>query len=1150
MTDVSPLIVPIDVEALVVNDAVRGDAFQRWSYNYRELELNGSAEPPPFGAVDAQFTAQAGTIVQGSTTVSEYYNGNYVKWRLPAALRRGAQDSAAATTTFPKVPNRWLVIRDGAVAWLVESDAPRTPGTPATYAAEGADFLTATGEPTTIGRALALDASGWAEPGTPTYLTAVAPGNLGFSAYQPACLNVFSLVDQTAAGAAGPWTYTVIGWHSVAEDDPLNGVAPEDFAQALTGLGWTLPDGTDPGFSASSTLYVGTVTGVGADGAVSAGGAPPAGDVAVAVGPSSARALTTLVAQQAQAAHAAVDAELLEALVLDLVRAYDQPDGPAEVAAATFASGFKTTTGGTAWAAVPVGGTDAPAPPPLTPTQQTAVDALNQAQAAADAAARTLAALRRRLYDLWFLYELLPAPETSLTQADLAPQLDPTVADGAAGRVVAAAADAAATAQSASALAAAPPPGYTYKSVQRPPFQQAADPVILLANAGAPEIADPAAQLECRLTSQLLSGYTTAAGATVDAATDPVAAPAIGALTGAPWPSSLLGALLADAAFAAQLPAGATPTPAGAVAGPGLSAWGTQPWRPLYLMWRAKYYAIEHDVAGAPAWTFADGAYAWNGAGAAPTQAAVQVQGRILLTPQASVTVGARLQTLLDTTPGLSGEEREALTALQGYVRSADAWDLLSQALDGFTDQLLQRSTGAYPSPALSAPASTPPLSQLIGGGIGNPPAPGGVDVFQAWRSGQLELIDLALVDEWGQAIFVADQSDFPQLVLHRPDEWLPAPASVLAPQPDPLVQLPPALLQGARLNFDLVAATDDSRVLGPGGGVDPICGWILPNHVDQALSVYDATGTALGELGVGLAGAAGDAAPQQAIVWRPIGGTTFDTVAALPHLGPLLTLLRAGTAAGLTAFLEAVDETLWTTVPSGATMDADLATLSGRPLAMVRARLGFELEGPPATDPSWAHALAPVATPAPGWSYAVQLGNLAQLGDGLVGYFDGDDYDTMYMVAGSGVPDAPALQPIGSGRGVIGLTLDGSTEAYVSMLVDPWAAVHATSAILPVVSVAVPPALVADALGRMDLSFRAGPLLTTQRATDAGTALAVPAPAGRGSWTWTDPSGASIPLVAPDTLARFDGAPPVLRWGRLDLAAAFAPPSPKGPSS
>ena len=429
------------------------------------------------------------------------------------------------------------------------------------------------------------------------------------------------------------------------------------------------------------------------------------------------------------------------------------------------------------------------------------------------------------------------------------------------------------------------------------------------------------------------------------------------------------------------------------MAGPGLSAWGTQPWRPLYLMWRAKYYAIEHDVAGAPAWTFANGAYAWNGTGAAPTQSAVQVQGRILLTPQASVTVGARLQTLLDTTPGLSDEERQALTALQGYVRSADAWDLLSQALDGFTDQLLQRSTGAYPSPALSAPASTPPLSQLIGGGIGNPPAPGGVDVFQAWRSGQLELIDLALVDEWGQTIFVADQSDFPQLVLYRPDEWLPAPRSVLAPQPDPLVQLPPALLQGARLNFDLVSATDDSRVLGPGGGVDPICGWILPNHVDQALSVYDATGTALGELGVGLTGVGGDAPPEQAIVWRPIGGTTFDTVAALPHFGPLLTLLRAGSADDLSAFLEAVDETLWTTVPSGATMDADLATLAGRPLAMVRARLGFELEGPPATDPSWAHALAPVPTPAPGWSYAVQLGNLAQLGDGLVGYFDGDDY-------------------------------------------------------------------------------------------------------------------------------------------------------------
>ena len=34
----------------------------------------------------------------------------------------------------------------------------------------------------------------------------------------------------------------------------------------------------------------------------------------------------------------------------------------------------------------------------------------------------------------------------------------------------------------------------------------------------------------------------------------------------------------------------------------------------------------------------------------------------------------------------------------------------------------------------------------------------------------------------------------------------------------------------------------------------DPICGWVLPNHLDAALMAYDAQGTALGEMSVGLA--------------------------------------------------------------------------------------------------------------------------------------------------------------------------------------------------------------------------------------------------------------------------------------------------------
>ena len=920
----------------------------------------------------------------------------------------------------------------------------------------------------------------------------------------------------------------------------------------MDGLGWQLPLGTDPQATASSVLYSGTVTGVADPSTVTASGAPAKTDVSVAIGASTARALTTLVAQQADADHATVDAELLEALVLDLVRVYDQADGPAQVDEAAFASGFRVRTGGSSWVLVPASAQGDPPPPPLSTAQQAALAELNQAQAAADAADRELADLRRRLYELWFKYELLPAPGTNLTQAQLAPSLDPTISTSLAGQVVAAERDAKAKAAAVAALTAdgQAPTGYQFKQQNRPPFCQPADPVVLLSKAGAPAIAAPGSKLVCRLPTQLVSGYKESSDETVDASTPGVEVPqpATGPLTGIPWPAVLLGSLVAEDYFLDTLPSGATPigTPP---APDGRNAWSEQPWHPLYLMWQGKYYPIDHDTGGSANWTFADGGYTWNGQGAEPTANAVQLQGRILLTPQANLTVGAGLQKLLDTTPDLDPTERQALETLQQYVQSKEDWDLLSQALDGFTDQLLKRTTGAFPSPAKSDLVTTPSQADLIDGGAGNPPRPANDGTFQPWRSGQFEFLGLALVDEWGQTVFVADHSDFQQLVLHRPDEMLPEPKSVLAPLPDPLVQLSPALLQPGRLDFDLVSP-DGTQVLGLDAGVNPIGGWVLPNHLDQALMAFDASGAAIGEVGVGIG-----PDQQSAVVWRPAPGTqytTWQSIAAIPQLGPFLQLLYDGSATELAATLAAIDETLWTTVPVGTAFDQSVATLAGRPLAMVRARLAFELEGEPIADPSWQYTESPAPTRAPTWSYAVQLGDLEKLSDGLMGYLTGAE-QTLYVLAQSGASAGGYLQLIGSGDGLIDLTFDGATSALVSMLVDPRAAVHATTGILPLSSVTLPAGLVSDALARIDLSFRVAPMLTGQQTTASGTELLVPQPAGKGTWSWIDASsssGAATPIAQPGTQAAFPDTPPVIRSGRLDLKSAFAPQdqSKKGP--
>ena len=89
-----------------------------------------------------------------------------------------------------------------------------------------------------------------------------------------------------------------------------------------------------------------------------------------------------------------------------------------------------------------------------------------------------------------------------------------------------------------------------------------------------------------------------------------------------------------------------------------------------------------------------------------------------------------------------------------------------------------------------------------------------------------------------------------------------------------------------------------------------------------------------------------------------------------------------------------------------------DGAVLIGRPLAMVRARLQFLLDGLPDADPSWQYTFAPATPDITSYQFAIELGNIARLNDGLIGYFVGDEYGTFNVVAESGAKEGNYLEP------------------------------------------------------------------------------------------------------------------------------------------
>jgi hypothetical protein len=369
--------------------------------------------------------------------------------------------------------------------------------------------------------------------------------------------------------------------------------------------------------------------------------------------------------------------------------------------------------------------------------------------------------------------------------------------------------------------------------------------------------------------------------------------------------------------------------------------------------------------------------------------------------------------------------------------------------------------------------------------------------------------------------------------------------SKVLLNAPDSLVQLPPALLQPAQLDFALVSGTEDNIVFGPANpGADPICGWVIPNHLDGSLMAYDSAGASLGEMSAGFA-----VSGQQEVCWSRSPDSQYATLeeiaAKIPNFGPFLLSLKGQSPATFAAFLKAIDDTLWTTVPTGASFDQSLAVLIGRPLAMVRARIRFLLDGDPIPDPSWQFTFDPATPEIKSYEFAIELGNIAQLDDGLIGYFVGKDYGRFNVVTESGAARGSYLKPIGLRNNYIYMPFDGKTSTLISMLVDPRAGVHATTSILPTGSVSLPPQFIQSALGEMDVTFRVNGILTDQQIPDIGRAtILMPVPKEKtGEWTWLeDDQGtwSSYATAPNDATARLSNVAPVLRRGLLKLSAAL----------
>jgi hypothetical protein len=564
------------------------------------------------------------------------------------------------------------------------------------------------------------------------------------------------------------------------------------------------------------------------------------------------------------------------------------------------------------------------------------------------------------------------------------------------------------------------------------------------------------------------------------------------------------------------------------------------PWTPLHLDWQVQYIP---SPGGAGDWVLTEIDYTPKDGvlpSATDTKSGVILTGRALLTGGAPANIAASVRLALKQSASAAGSE--PLVPLQIIQHHSAVAQKLTNAYADIVVQsaISNASAGGNGGPApvnggipaidrsaLGDIATTLENMDVLGGAFDNfhtrlrggiigdgtttTKAPGKwPDAFVATRSGFLRILRLRLVDSFGQFVDLD-----PAKALDT------EPVSI--PQRPDIAAMPPRFTSPARLWFRFMDAGGTDREATP--DLSPICGYVLPNHLDGDLEFFDIAGANLGDLRPD---------PTTGILWEDAPGVP-STVGASPELAVPNSFL-AGIARGLldwgladadanredalSAMLRIIDSTLWSVDPFGHTGDEHLSLLIGHPVAVIRARLRLEVDEP--VNPNDVNRL----------TFPLRIGALTHWQDGLFGYFINDDYRTLYCADGAVAgfarevgPGQGFLQPINlvdnyyqnfsndlgadvtEGKSPVThpyvddtgvLHTQPNQDINLTLLVEPHSVVHATAGLLPRKEIGVRREWIADALAKISPTFRFGPVLVDPKR------LRMPVPNDiHGTWSW-----------------------------------------------
>lgn len=531
-----------------------------------------------------------------------------------------------------------------------------------------------------------------------------------------------------------------------------------------------------------------------------------------------------------------------------------------------------------------------------------------------------------------------------------------------------------------------------------------------------------------------------------------------------------------------------------------------QPWSPVWLEWEVEL----EPGADFEGWTLERIDFAGDGV---PNGATLTLRGRSPITSGLAKTYQAVIDSYLvaenqrdEAGQGEISETHERnLAQLSEFLQHAD---LASITLDRIDDLWLALDNG--PDGQIQ-PVPEDVAADLLNAGLPRLVA-----------SGTLRLTRARLIDTFGR---------FRDLRTDR--VTLPTALSVKSNAGLNALAMPPRLALPSRLMWRFVDPADATgqreanlNQANPAQTINPVAGFILPDFIDESIEFFDQHGAPLGEVlhdpvsggvlwegGVGRAGSAAtsptDGLAASAQLCGRIAQGMIDADIAQRN-DPA----TSESESALSAFLRAVDTTMWGIDSDLLMSSATIAGLVGRPIAVISTQLWLDIPTDLATSGAYGESAGEIRDhllrqkvfdTIKSRAFQVRLGEIAKGYDGLYGFFIGNHFEHFHLIDKE-VHTAARSSIRGVGyRALLG-TLDRNLDTnrmpppspfdcpyitegkpldvhvgqriHLTLLMHPTARVHATTGLLPRKSLQLLHDWVTPGMRRIAPSARVGPVI------------------------------------------------------------------------